>query len=64
MLQAQTSARVETGIRASARGVDDLSVNKDEGKEERGEAMDTTTKVEKKKPQRGEGKSLAKGSEN
>jgi len=61
ILQAQTSARQT--VDAQARGVEDLSADKEEGRREREEATDTTTEVDKKKPQRGEGKSLDKESE-
>jgi hypothetical protein len=62
VLQAQTSAR-DSMADAGARGLDDLATDKDAGKREREEATDTTTSTEKKKPQRGEGKSLSKGGE-
>jgi len=58
--EAQTSAKAEQGNMA-ARGMGDLDADKESGKEEREEATDTTTSEDKKKPQRGEGKSLSKG---
>lgn len=60
VLEAQTSAKTEQGNMA-ARGMGDLDADKESGKEEREEATDTTTSEDKKKPQRGEGKSLSKG---
>ena len=64
ILQAQTSAQGEVGKvagQAQARGVGDLATDDDQGKEERKGATDTTTSTDKKKPQRGKGKSLDKG---
>ena len=61
VLQAQTSAQGEQGKMVGARGVDDLATEKGEGKLEREGATDTTLNVDKGKPQRGPGKSLAKG---
>jgi hypothetical protein len=49
--------------RAGARGVDDLALERDEGKQEREEANDTTLSDTNKKPVRGPGKSLNKGDE-
>jgi len=59
ILQAQTSVK-DQDTDAGARGVGDLAVEKG-GKKERDEATETTLKASAKKPQRGEGKSLAKG---
>jgi hypothetical protein len=46
----------------AARGQPDLDVDRQSGKKERAEATDTELKADKKKPVRGQGKSLNKGS--
>lgn len=57
ILEAQTEAKMDSeGDKPGARGVDDLSANPKEGKEEREEATDTTLNADTKKPVRGEGK--------
>jgi len=61
ILQAQTSAKDDMAD-AGARGVGDLATEKG-GQAERDEATETTLKADAKKPQRGKGKSLAKGDE-
>jgi hypothetical protein len=45
----------------AARGVEDLDPDPESGKKERDAASDTTLEADKKKPVRGEGKSLKKG---
>jgi hypothetical protein len=64
ILQAQTSAQGAPGTppqAGQARGVSDLGMDKGEGKAERDAATSTELETDKKKPQRGEGKSLSKG---
>jgi hypothetical protein len=67
ILQAQTSAMGAPGTEpkqppgGQARGVDDLGIDKGEGKAERDAATSTELETDKKKPQRGDGKSLSKG---
>lgn len=57
-------AQAKPGMeKAGARGVPDLAVEKDEGKQERAEANDTTFKDRAAPPVRGEGKALPKGEE-
>jgi len=55
------SARIidaQGGNNPGARGVNDLDINEDGGEAEQAAANETTLKVDAKKPQRGEGKSL------
>ena len=59
----QNAAGGEPLQRPEARGVGDLAVNNDEGKAERAKALDRTLANEKKKPVRGQGKTLNKGGE-
>ena len=47
--------------RAGARGVDDLALERDEGRQERDEVNDAAAAAGQKKPVRGKGKSLNKG---
>lgn len=74
ILKAQTEAAGELQVaqekaaggtpgitKAGARGVNDLATNRNAGKQERAAAVDRTLANDKKKPVRGEGKSLNKG---
>lgn len=62
IMEAQLAGKMEAAEGAGARGVDDLDASPNEsGKREREQATDTTLEAEKKKPVRGEGKSLRKG---
>jgi hypothetical protein len=66
ILQAQTSAQDAPGTEpkqqpGQARGLDDLGTDKGQGKDERAAATDTEMSADKRKPQRGQGKSLSKG---
>jgi len=54
-----TEEGMEGGM--AARGVEDLDPDPESGKKERAAASDTTLAADKKKPVRGEGKSLKKG---
>lgn len=64
ILEMQTSAKLEMdGANPAARGVPDLAADKAGGKVERAAVNDTTLKVDKAPPVRGEGQSLDKGSE-
>jgi hypothetical protein len=45
----------------AARGVKDIDPDPESGKKERDAASDTTLSADKKKPTRGDGKSLKKG---
>jgi len=59
--QGQQSPEQASFENAAARGVKDMSTNNQGGKAERAQATDTTLSDEKKRPVRGEGKSLKKG---
>lgn len=61
IMKAQQAGKEEPNEGMAARGVEDLDPDKNSGKEERKEASDTTLKVDKKTPDRGEGKDLKKG---
>jgi hypothetical protein len=64
IMEAQLAGKMEAAEGAAARGVDDLDASPNEsGRREREQASDTTLEADKKKPVRGEGKSLRKGEE-
>jgi hypothetical protein len=61
IMKAQQAGKEESNDDMAARGLPDLDPDKKSGKGERDEANDTTLKVSKKSPDRGEGKDLNKG---
>ena len=61
IMKAQQAGKEESNEDMAARGLPDLDPDKESGKGERDEANDSTMKVSKKKPDRGEGKNLNKG---
>jgi hypothetical protein len=63
IMKAQQAGKQDQGENMAARGLSDLDPDKDSGKEEREKATNTTLKVDKKTPDRGEGKDLNKGGE-
>jgi hypothetical protein len=61
IMKAQQAGKEESNEDMAARGLPDLDPDKKSGKGERDDANDTTLKVSKKTPDRGEGKDLNKG---
>jgi len=61
IMKAQQAGKEESNEDMAARGLPDLDPDKKSGEGERDDANDTTLKVGKKTPDRGEGKNLNKG---
>jgi len=61
IMKAQQANQQDSADNMAARGLPDLDPDKRSGEGERDDANDTTLKVDKKKPDRGEGKDLNKG---
>jgi hypothetical protein len=64
IMKAQQAGKEESNENMAARGLPDLDPDKKSGKGERDDANDSTMKVSKKIPNRGEGKDLNKGDDN